>query len=294
MALLELRHLCQYFRLDGGHVLKAVDDVSLTIADGETLGLIGESGCGKSTLARTIMGLHEATSGELLFAGQNISTAALRQPWQKKLAKDLHMIFQDSDGALNPRMTGADSIREGLRLTHGHQGGEDALLTRLLHRVGLDDRYGAMYPADLSGGQRQRIAIARCLAVAPRLMIADEPIAALDVSIQAQIINLLKDLQAEQHFSMLFIAHDLAVVRHISQRVAVMYAGKLVEIGPTEAIFNHPGNAYTRQLLASILRPDPIYERQKIVPAYSRDDYDLDGELVETGPGHFVRTQSKT
>lgn len=282
--LLELKDTCKQFLLDDCHTIDALRHVSLSVGYGETVGLIGESGCGKSTLARMAMGLYTPDQGDVYFEGMSLRSRQGLQAAQH----GMHLIFQDSDGALDPHMTSAQSIREGLRLS-GHGREEGRQIDELLHSVGLEPRHGQAYPAELSGGQRQRVAIARCLAVKPKLIIADEPIASLDVSIQAQIINLLMDLQEQQHFSMLFIAHDLAVVRHISHRVVVMYEGRVVEEGPTDRVFSHPGHAYTRRLLASILRPDPLYERNKPSLPHMDDAVMLGGELQEIESGHKVR-----
>lgn len=288
--IVRIDHVKQYFPINRDYTIKAVDDVSLTIQPGETVGLIGESGCGKSTLARTIMGLYAPTAGTIFFHGQPISDPCVRRSQGLQIHRGLQMIFQDSDGALNPRMTAAEIIQEGLVLAKRCQTQAECTrrIAELLQCVDLEPRYGDAYPGELSGGQRQRVAIARCLGVAPEVIIADEPIAALDVSIQAQIINLLQDLQAEKHFAMLFIAHDLAVVRHISQRVAVMYAGKIVEIGPTETIFTQPAHRYTKILLASILRPDPEYERTKQILPFDASTFALDGQLVLAGKDHWA------
>lgn len=288
--IVRIDHVKQYFSLARGYTIKAVDDVSLTIRPGETVGLIGESGCGKSTLARTIMGLYEPTEGTIFWHDQPISDPHVRRSQGLQVQRGLQMIFQDSDGALNPRMTAAEIIQEGLVLAKrcDTKAACAARIAELLRCVDLEPRYGDAYPGELSGGQRQRVAIARCLGVAPEVIIADEPIAALDVSIQAQILNLLQDLQERQHFAMLFIAHDLAVVRHVSQRVAVMYAGKIVETGPTEALFTQPAHPYTRILLASILKPDPDYERTKTIPPFDPAAFALDGKPVLVGPDHWV------
>ena len=288
--LLDVRHISQIFSLGAGQTIEAVHDVSFAIQVHETVGLIGESGCGKSTLARILMGLYEPAAGDIYFKDMHISDHAVRKTQRRIIQREMHMIFQDADGALNPRMTAADSIREGLVLAGKWKNAKDGRqqIEELLRSVGLDRRYGQACPGELSGGQQQRVAIARCLGIAPSLIIADEPIAALDVSIQAQIINLLKDLQEQQHFSMLFIAHDLAVVRYISDRTAVMYGGRLVEISPTEELFQQPLHPYTKLLLASILKPDPAYERQKRVPAFDHSLLSLKGAMTEVMPGHFV------
>lgn len=254
--LLQLEHLSKTFDFKGAEPLQAVHDVTLSLQPGECLGLVGESGSGKSTLARLILGIHESDDGKIFFDGQDIThsrSVALRQ--------QLQMIFQDADAALNPRMTTHESIGEGLKLLGIDSCAREKRISQLLDAVELTKRCADAYPAELSGGQRQRVAIARCLAMNPRLIVADEPVAALDVSVQAQIINLLCELQEKLHFSMIFIAHDLSVVRYISDRVAVMYKGSLLEQGATEHIFRHPQREYTKKLLSAVLYPElPLNE----------------------------------
>ncbi len=264
------------FTLPDGTKLPVLRDVSFSMQEGECVGLIGESGCGKSTLARLVLGLYEPDTGRV---SRSCGT------------RDMHMIFQDADGALDPRMTAREILREaaGLARRKIARCDEDAVFSRLMEQTGLRPYYLDSYPGELSGGQRQRIAIARCLIARPKLILADEPVAALDVSIQAQIINLLTDLQAEYHFAMLFIAHDLAVVRHLCKRILVMYRGRLVETGTAEDIFEHAAHPYTRLLLASILRPDPRYERAKVLPPYDAEQFSRGSALSELTPGHFVR-----
>ncbi|MEG6586696.1 ABC transporter ATP-binding protein [Dendrosporobacter sp. 1207_IL3150] len=233
--------------------LKAVDDISFSIAKGETLGLVGESGCGKSTTGRTIIQLYKPTAGNILFNGKNIITHA-----DKNLCRNMQMIFQDPYASLNPRMTVSDIIGEPLdihKLTSGHERTER--ICELLELVGLNKKYSNRFPHEFSGGQRQRIGIARALAVNPSLIICDEPISALDVSIQAQIVNLLETLQQELGLTYLFIAHDLAMVKHISNRVAVMYLGKIVELAPANELYTNPQHPYTKALLSAIPIPDP-------------------------------------
>ncbi|MFN2747122.1 MULTISPECIES: ABC transporter ATP-binding protein [unclassified Bacillus (in: firmicutes)] len=290
--LLEIKNLKQHFSTPKGTV-KAVDGISFDIYKGETLGLVGESGCGKSTTGRTIIRLYEATSGEVLFKGTNVH--------DKKSAKDLlafnrkmQMIFQDPYASLNPRMTVADIIAEGIDI-HGLAKSKQERLERvheLLHLVGLNKEHANRYPHEFSGGQRQRIGIARALAVEPEFIIADEPISALDVSIQAQVVNLMKDLQKERGLTYLFIAHDLSMVKYISDRIGVMYFGKLVELAPADELYENPLHPYTQSLLSAIPLPDPDYERNRMRKTYDPSVHKLrDGEemeLREVKPGHFV------
>jgi oligopeptide transport system ATP-binding protein len=271
--LLELRDVKTHFAVHHGlirrrHVgtVKAVDGVTLTIGVGEVLGLVGESGCGKSTLARTIVQLLPATSGTVILAGRNLtrgSAAAVRAA-----RRDLQMVFQDPYASLNPRLTVFDTLAEPLQVHRVCPTGEiPARVAALMQRVGLAPRFMRKYPHEFSGGQRQRIAIARALALEPRIVIADEPVSALDVSIQAQILNLLARLGREMNLALLFIAHDLSVVKHISDRVAVMYLGKIVELGPAADVIERPVHPYTRALVSAIPAPNPDTERtrQRIV-----------------------------
>ena len=241
-------------------LLKAVDGVSFTIRRGETLGLVGESGCGKSTVGRTIIQLYQPTAGEIEFNG--IPVASI--PDKRKLRREMQMIFQDPYASLNPRMTAGDIIGEALDI-HGLALGKDrtARIAELLHLVGLNPGQGSRFPHEFSGGQRQRIGIARALAVEPSFIICDEPISALDVSIQAQVVNLLEDLQTRLGLTYLFIAHDLAMVKHISNRVAVMYLGKLVEIADSSALYSNPQHPYTQALLSAIAIPDPAVQGRR-------------------------------
>ena len=264
--LLEVTNLTMHFPFhgkasgDGQRVVRAVDGVSLWIDEAETLGLVGESGCGKSTLARAMVQLYRPTAGEVIFRGENL--AALGGERLRKARRHLQMIFQDPYSSLNPRMTVAQIIAEPLR-NFGLSEGLDARLRELLATVGMDDAALRRYPHEFSGGQRQRIGIARALALNPALVIADEPASALDVSIQAQIINLLRELQARLRLSYLFISHDLSVVSLLSRRVAVMYLGEIVESGPTADLFSQPRHPYTEALLSAVPVPDPRAERAR-------------------------------
>jgi oligopeptide transport system ATP-binding protein len=268
-ALLRVEGLTKHFPVRGGVVfrrttalLRAVDDVSFAVASGETLGLVGESGCGKSTVGRMLLRLVEPTAGRIEFLGDDLT--ALSPPELRARRRDIQIIFQDPYGALNPRMNVADIIMEPL-LIHGAR--DDATsrarVDELLDRVGLTAQHGGRYPHEFSGGQRQRIGIARALALNPKFIVCDEPVSALDVSIQAQIVNLLQDLQAELGLAYLFIAHDLGVVKHISDRVAVMYLGKLVEIADKASLYAHPLHPYTQALIASVPIAKPRLRRRK-------------------------------
>jgi oligopeptide/dipeptide ABC transporter ATP-binding protein len=273
-VLLDVRDLKKYFPVKRGifrrtvaHV-KAVDGVSFFIQEGETLGLVGESGCGKTTTGRVILRLIDPTAGQVLWHrdGRQIDLARLRPRELKPLRREMQIIFQDPYSSLNPRMTIGDIIAEPLVVHNVARGKErEARVKELLEAVGLNPGYMKRYPHEFSGGQRQRIGIARALALDPKLIICDEPISALDVSIQAQVINLLQDLQKEFKLTYLFIAHDLSVVRHISDRIAVMYLGKIVEMAETETLFTSPKHPYTEALLSAVPVPDPEFHRERII-----------------------------
>jgi oligopeptide transport system ATP-binding protein len=244
-------------------VVKAVDGVSLTVSKGEILGLVGESGCGKSTLSRTIMQLLRPTSGEIWLEGRELSAISDREI--RETRKNFQMIFQDPYASLNPRMTVLDTLGEAIATRHPDAKGDELLkrVADLLNTVGLDPAQMKRYPHEFSGGQRQRVAIARALAPEPKLIIADEPVSALDVSIQSQILNLLKRLVRERGLTMIFISHDLSVVRYIADRIAVMYLGQIIEMGGAEAVVDTPRHVYTRALMSAIPLPDPRAERQR-------------------------------
>ena len=268
--LLEVENLKKYYPVTAGlfsrHIadVKAVDGVSLYIMEGETLGLVGESGCGKSTMGRTLLRLEEPTAGKVLYKGNDITTWDKRQ--LKGLRKEAQMIFQDPQSSLDPRMTIGDSIGEAL-LIHGVDNLKERLerVEELLKRVGLEPGHAMRYPHELSGGQKQRSGIARALAVNPKLIVADEPVSALDVSVQAQILNLVMDLQQELGLAYLFIAHDLSVIGQVSDRIAVMYLGQIIESADREELFSHPLHPYTWALLSAVHVPDPHQKQKRIL-----------------------------
>lgn len=268
--LLEVRDLKMHFPVRDGIFMRAsrfnraVDGVSFSIAPGETLGLVGESGCGKSTLGRCITRLYKPSAGHILFQGQDISRLSARE--LKPLRRDIQMIFQDPMESLNSRHTVGDILEEPLIVQKlGDGPARRQRVAQLLDLVGLPARSATRYPFEFSGGQRQRIGIARSIALNPKLIVCDEPVSALDVSIQSQILNLLIDLQQELKLSYLFIAHDLAVVKHISDRIAIMYLGKIVETGPGERIYRNPQHPYTQSLISAIPVPDPHHRSQRVV-----------------------------
>jgi len=323
-VILKVEHLKQYFKM-GRSVLKAVDDVSFEVKRGEVFGIVGESGCGKTTTGRSIIKLYDITGGDVWFKGQHISTgetdmrrrisqakkagrteeaARLSAELKKNLSEveavkkqkimtKMQMIFQDPVASLNPRMTVREIIAEGLTI-RGVRDKKviDEAVQRSLEMVSLVSEHAERYPHEFSGGQRQRIGIARAIVLEPELIIADEPISALDVSIQAQVINLLNDLRRQMQLTLIFIAHDLSVVKYFSDRIAVMYYGKIVELAGSEELFKHPLHPYTKALLSAIPLPDPYYEKQRrrilYVPARDHDYGTEAPQLREVSPGHFV------
>ncbi|HEV3123191.1 MAG TPA: dipeptide ABC transporter ATP-binding protein [Candidatus Dormibacteraeota bacterium] len=269
-VLVDIRHLTKHFPIKQGLLgrvrgyVRAVEDVSFTIHRGETVGLVGESGCGKTTTGRLLLRLIEATSGELFFEGRDI--AKLEYDELKRLRSEMQIIFQDPYASLNPRLPVGDIIGEGLYNLGMHRASErEARVADMLERVGLRKYYINRYPHEFSGGQRQRIGIARALVLRPKFVVADEPVSALDVSIQSQVLNLLKDLQDEFNLTYLFISHNLQVVQHVSDRVGVMYLGKLVEMAPAIEVYKSPRHPYTQALLSAIPFPDPSLRRQRIL-----------------------------
>lgn len=314
--LIEVKNLKKYFPVKNsslfrkGQYLKAVDDVSFYINKGETLGLVGESGCGKSTTGRSIIRLFDITGGEILYRGDDI--AKLEESALKPYRRKMQVIFQDPYASLNPTLTVKDLISEPLDVYHvGSKRQRQERVLELLEKVGMGKEHLDRYPHEFSGGQRQRIGIARALSINPEFILCDEPISALDVSIQAQVVNMLEDLQNEMGLTYLFIAHDLSMVRHISHRIGVMYLGKLIEIGASNDIYKHPLHPYTQALLSSVLEPDPQIARENKIRVLEGDVpsplnppsgckfvtrckyamkqcHEVEPELIERESGHMV------
>ncbi len=310
--MLKVEGLKKYFQTPSG-MLHAVDDVNFSVREGETLGIVGESGCGKSTMGRTILRLHEPTAGSVYFQGKNITGYDRKR--LKELRKDMQMIFQDPFASLNPRMTVSEAIMEPL-LVQGLYKAKDpgihAQVDKIMDLVGLAKRLVNVYPHELDGGRRQRIGIARALAVNPKFIVCDEPVSALDVSIQAQILNLMQDLQDELHLTYLFITHDLSVVKHFATDILVMYLGQMVEMAPSKILFENPMHPYTQALLSAIPVPDPDFKMERIAmkgeltspinpepgcrfakrcPYVSQVCTSREMVLKEMEPGHFVSCQ---
>lgn len=287
--LLDVQHLTHTFRPNRHAVVRALDDLSFSLRRGEIFGLVGESGCGKSTAARCIMGVYTPTAGRVLYDGVDVN-GRLGRAERRRLQAERQIIFQDSASSLNPRMTVAQIIAEPMAI-HGIEPPRGTLRAEAefqLRYVGMEKLYLDKYPAELSGGQRQRVAIARALSMEPKLLVADEPVASLDVSIQAQIINLFRHLRQEHGFSILFIAHDLSMVRYLCDRIGVMYRGRLVELAPSETLFADARHPYTRALLSAIPIPDPIAERQRARAVFDAEALPLGGTMTEVAAEHFV------
>lgn len=278
--------LCQYFKIDRRFTVKAVEDVSFCIYPGETYGLVGESGSGKSTIGRSIIRLYEPTAGSVVFNGEDIS-GELSKRQDSMLRTQMQMIFQDPMASLNPRKKVGDIIAEGLDIHHAYTSRDDRRkqVARLLEKVGLAPEHADRYPHQFSGGQRQRVGIARALIMNPKLIIADECISALDVSIQAQVVNLMKDIQRDTGTAYLFIAHDLSMVKYISDRIGVLHRGYLLETGTKDEIFSRPIHPYTRSLLSAIPLPNPAVEKQRTALLY---DYASSGIDYSQGTDHLV------
>ena len=286
--LVEVKHLKQYFGTKK-NLVKAIDDISFDIYEGETFGLVGESGSGKSTTGRALLRLYQPTDGEILFEGKDIATLTKGKELLE-FRKEAQMIFQDPYASLDSRMKVRDIIAEGIDIHHLASTKEERnqMVDELLETVGLNREHANRYPHEFSGGQRQRIGIARALALNPKFIVCDEAISALDVSIQAQIVNLLKKLQKEKGLTYLFIAHDLSMVKYISDRIAVMYHGRIVEMGSAECVYTNPQHAYTKSLLSAIPLPDPREEKNRKRIVYAGEDFNEDATLQEVEPGHFV------
>ena len=288
--IVEVQNLTHHFKLTKKVSIKALDHVSFSIQKGEIFGLVGESGSGKSTAARCIMNIYKPSEGTIFFEGINTTDAGEARKNKQLLQTQRQIIFQDSASSLNQRMTVAQIIAEPMKINHTKppRGSYRAEAAFQLSYVGLDESYLDKYPSEMSGGQRQRVAIARALSMEPDLLVADEPIASLDVSIQAQIVNLFKHLQQEHGFSILFIAHDLAMVEYLCDRIGVMYRGCLVELAETEELFRNPLHPYTRMLLSAIPYPDPIRERNR--PKLNTEElhFETEGQFTEVLPGHYV------
>ena len=284
--LLKVEGLKQYFPVSRSYTVKAVNGVSFEIYPGETYGLVGESGSGKTTIGRSIIRLYNPTEGTITFSGREIS-GRMDNATRAMLRTDMQMIFQDPMASLNPRKKVGDIIGEGLDIHHraGSEKEREALISEMLHKVGLSPEHAARYPHQFSGGQRQRVGIARALIMQPKLIIADECISALDVSIQAQVVNLMKDIQEETQCAYLFIAHDLSMVKYISDRIGVLHLGYMVESGTKEEIFSNPVHPYTKSLISAIPHPNPIVEKRRTSITY---DYATSGIDYAKGTEHCV------
>ena len=297
--LIEMKNLKKYFPMKKRQVLKAVDNVTMDIYRGEVLSLVGESGSGKTTLGRTVSRLYPKTAGDILVEGKPVESYSV-----KEFTKKIQMIFQDPQASLNPRMTVGDIVAEGIDIHKLASSKKERMekVYNLLEIVGLNREHASRFPHEFSGGQRQRIGIARALGVDPEILVCDEPISALDVSIQAQVVNLLKELQKQRNLTLLFIAHDLSMVKYISDRVAVMYRGKVVELGKPEDVYGNPVHSYTKSLISAVPVADPDFKRREKVemeetylrsPVGNVSEINFvpeESELTEYKPGHFVET----
>ena len=290
MALLEVKNLFQHFKISRRFTVKAVNGVSFEIFPGETYGLVGESGSGKTTIGRSIIRLYDPTGGEIIFNGRNIS-GTLNDKSRRMLRKNMQMIFQDPMSSLNPRKKIGDIIAEGLDVHKLYKNLDERreIISEILKKVGLSPAHAERYPQQFSGGQRQRVGIARALVMNPKLIIADECISALDVSIQAQVVNLMKDIQAETNCAYLFIAHDLSMVKYISDRIGVLHKGYLVETGTTQEIFSNPVHPYTQSLLSAVPQPNPRIEKNRQLITYNAENVNYENcELRQITESHFV------
>ncbi|HDT7039624.1 TPA: ABC transporter ATP-binding protein [Staphylococcus aureus] len=291
-VLVEIKNLTKIFNKNKNNEIKAIDDVSIKINKGEALGIVGESGCGKSTFGKSIIRLLEVPEETIFFEGKDINKITSRRD-SLNLNKRIQMIFQDPYASLNPRLKVMDIVGEGIDIHKlaENKAERNEKIYKLLELVGLNKEHAKRYPHEFSGGQRQRIGIARALSVEPDLIIADEPISALDVSIQAQIINIIKKIQKERNTTLLFIAHDLSMVKYVSDRIAVMHKGKIVEIASSERLYQNPLHNYTKSLISAIPQPDPQYERERVREIY-KDSFDNNSEykLREIEKDHFVFT----
>lgn len=291
--LVQVKDLCKYFQINRHATLKAVDHVSFDIHKGETVGLVGESGCGKSTTGRCMIRLYEPTSGEVIYDGKDITK--LTKEEQKQFCQKVQMIFQNPYASLNPRMTVKEIVGEGIK-HHGLADKDvDKKVEELLETVGLNKDHMSRFPHEFSGGQRQRIGIARAMVMEPKLLIADEPISALDVSIRAQVLNLLNQFKKEKGLTQIFIAHDLSVVRYISDRIAVIHKGRIVELAETNELYSNPLHPYTKSLMSAIPLPDPEIEKAKKLITYDEDEHNAKWNYSENPatfqeivPGHFI------
>lgn len=286
--ILEIKDVKQYFGTKKNPI-KAIDGISFDVYEGETLGLVGESGCGKSTTGRSIIRLYDITEGQIFFKGKNITEYKSRKDIMQ-FNREMQMIFQDPYASLNPRMTAGEIIGEAYDIHDLYKNKKERQekIGSLLEAVGLTREHANRYAHEFSGGQRQRIGIARALSLDPSFIIADEPISALDVSIQAQVVNLLKQLQKERSLTYLFIAHDLSMVKYISDRIAVMYRGKILELGDADEIYTNPIHPYTKSLLSAVPQPNPMYERKRVRIPYKHEEPSKDAKVIEAKPNHFV------